>query len=46
MNPLRLAEIVRFHIDAAGIGQRGACHFFRHIMATLMQENGADIRFI
>ena len=46
INPLRLAEIVRFHIDAAGIGKRGACHLFRNTMATLMLENGVDIRFI
>jgi len=45
-NPNRLAEIARACIDAAGIGKRGACHIFRHTMATLMLENGADIRFI
>lgn len=44
--PQRLAEIVRAAIDNAGIGKRGACHLFRHTMATLMLENGADIRFI
>ena len=27
-------------------GKRGACHLFRHTMAPLMLENGADIRFI
>ena len=26
--------------------KRGACHIFRHTMATAMLENGADIRFI
>ena len=45
-NPGRLAEIVRAAVDAADIGKRGACHLFRHTMATLMLENGADIRFI
>lgn len=24
----------------------GACHLFRHTMATLMLENGADVRYI
>jgi integrase/recombinase XerD len=33
-------------VDAANIGKRGACHMFRHCMATLMLENGADIRYI
>lgn len=46
INPGRLAEIVRAYIDAAKIGKRGSCHLFRHTMATLMLENGADIRFI
>lgn len=34
------------YVRAAGLGGRGACHLFRHTMATLMLENGADIRFI
>jgi integrase/recombinase XerD len=38
--------IVREYIEGAGIGKRGACHLFRHTMATLMLEGGADIRFI
>ena len=42
----RLTQMVRNYIDAADIGKRGACHLFRHTMATLMLENGADIRFI
>ena len=33
-------------MDAAEIDKQGSCHLFRHTMATLMLENGADIRFI
>ncbi len=42
----RLSSLVRDYIDEAKIGKRGSCHLFRHTMATLMLENGADIRFI
>ena len=30
----------------AGVNKQGRCHLFRHTMATLMLENGADIRYI
>jgi integrase/recombinase XerD len=41
-----LTEMVAGYVDAADVGKHGACHLFRHTMATLMLENGADIRFI
>jgi integrase/recombinase XerD len=41
-----LTHLVRDYVNASGIGKTGACHLFRHTMATLMLENGADIRFI
>jgi integrase/recombinase XerD len=41
-----LTELVSGYVDAANIGKRGACHLFRHTMATLMLEGGADIRYI
>lgn len=44
--PNRLTQMVRDTINAAGIAKKGSCHLFRHTMATLMLENGADIRFI
>lgn len=44
--PNALTSLVRNYIDKANIGKRGSCHLFRHTMATLMLEHGADIRFI
>jgi integrase/recombinase XerD len=44
--PNRLTQLVREYVDAAELGKRGACHLFRHTVATLMLENGADIRYI
>ena len=41
-----LTELVREYVDQANIGKRGACHMFRHTMATLMLEGGADTRYI
>jgi integrase/recombinase XerD len=45
-SPNRLTQMVREYVDGAQLGKTGACHLFRHTMATLMLENGADIRFI
>jgi integrase/recombinase XerD len=33
-------------VDSAKLEKRGACHMFRHTMATLMLEGGADVRYI
>jgi integrase/recombinase XerD len=44
--PNRLSQLVRDYVLAAELGKSGACHLFRHTMATLMLEHGADIRFI
>ena len=41
-----LSNTVARYIDRANIGKRGGCHLFRHTMATLMLENGADVRYI
>jgi len=41
-----LSSIVTRIVRDSGVRPRGSCHLFRHTMATLMLENGADIRYI
>lgn len=42
----RLGDLVRKYILASGVAKPGSCHLFRHTMATLMLDAGADIRHI
>ena len=42
----RMSKLVRDYVEQANLGKSGACHMLRHTMATLMLENGADIRYI
>ena len=46
LSPVWLSTLVARHVAQANIGKHGGCHLFRHTMATLMLEGGADIRFI
>lgn len=46
LDPHQLSRAVQRYVQASGVGKKGRCHLFRHTMATLMLENGADIRFI
>ncbi|VVD28102.1 site-specific tyrosine recombinase XerC [Paraburkholderia dioscoreae] len=38
--------MVSDYIKRSGVNKSGSCHLFRHTMATLMLENGADVRFV
>lgn len=41
-----MGALIRKYLDQAEVEARGACHLFRHAMATHMHDNGADIRNI
>jgi integrase/recombinase XerD len=41
-----LTRLASNYVKASGVPKTGACHLFRHTMATLMLEGGADIRYI
>jgi len=44
--PEALTVLVWKYVKSAELGKSGSCHLFRHTAATLMLENGADIRYI
>jgi integrase/recombinase XerD len=46
ITPNHLSWLTRRYVHAANLGKNGACHIFRHTMATLMLESGADTRYI
>ncbi len=46
LTPDHLSRLMARYIDAADLGRKGSSHLFRHTCATLMLENGADIRYI
>jgi len=41
-----VSKLVKDYVDASPIAKKGSCHLFRHTMATLMLEGGADVRFV
>ncbi len=41
-----LTRLASGYVKASGVPKAGACHLWRHTMATLMLEGGADIRYI
>ena len=46
IRPKHLTVITNKSVKLAGLGKTGSCHLFRHTMATLMLDGGADIRYI
>jgi integrase/recombinase XerD len=43
---VQLTALVRGYLEKSKTGKMGGCHLWRHTVATLMLENGADIRVI
>lgn len=46
LSPRRLTRLTYDYVRSANLRKTGSCHLFRHTVATLMHENGADIRHI
>jgi integrase/recombinase XerD len=42
----RLTQLAHHYVQASGVPKQGACHLFRHTLATLMLEGGADLRYV
>lgn len=41
---VRMTSLMMGYVNRAGLEKKGSCHLWRHTMATLMLENGADLR--
>jgi integrase/recombinase XerD len=41
---VRMTGLMTDYVNRAGLEKKGSCHMWRHTMATLMLEHGADLR--
>jgi integrase/recombinase XerD len=41
-----LSRLIAAYVRDSDVGKPGSCHLFRHTMATLMLEGGADTRYV
>jgi len=46
LSPVYLGQVARRYVERSGVAKTGSCHIFRHTMATLMLEGGADVRYV
>ena len=44
--PGKLSEMVGRYVKLSGMKRGGACHLFRHATATIMLDNGAELRHV
>jgi integrase/recombinase XerD len=44
LGPNYVSNLIKKYLNAIDIDYRGSCHLLRHTAATLMMENGADLR--
>lgn len=44
--PGKLSEMVGRYVRLSGMKRGGACHLFRHATATIMLDNGAELRHV
>ena len=42
----KLSEMVGRYVRLCGMKRGGACHLFRHATATIMLDNGAELRHV
>jgi integrase/recombinase XerD len=42
----RVGQLTHDYIVRSATGKTGSCHLFRHTMATLMLDGGADLRYV